>query len=271
MRAMRYPITFTLQTCNQVLQWMDAHEDALPLQLGKRTTVAQRAEYLLRCRFNSLTCKTHHSPEVRALLDQISEQRSRPARVTPLLFPSIGTTKCKKVLEWMDEHEQMLPALLRKPNTDAQRAELLLRRQYNYLKRSTNPSPELRAVLEEIESRTSFVISATKTCQKVLDWMYVHQRTLPREFRKPTTAAHRAEYLLRNQLKYLKRRTDQPPEVLRLLDQIKCFTLNLPTLKQCLTVPPCWPLSDGSESCELPVPKRCRLLVKTKVPSFALD
>ena len=106
-----------------------------------------------------------------------------------------------KVLEWMDEHKHRLPALVRKPNSDAQRAERSLRRQYKYLRRSTTPSLELRAVLEEIESRASFVISATKTCRKILDWMYVHQRALPREFRKPTTDAHRAEYLLRNQLK----------------------------------------------------------------------
>ena len=129
----------------------------------------------------------------------------------------------------------------------------------------------MRAVLEEIERRTSFVISATRTCQKVLDWMYEHQRALPREFRKPTTPAHRAESLLRNQLKYLKRRTDQLPEILRLLDQIKCFTLHVPTSKQCPTVPPFLLLSEGSDSCELPVSKRRRLLGKTKVPSFALD
>jgi hypothetical protein len=126
----------------------------------------------------------------------------------------------------MDAHEETSPVLLRKPTTDAQRAELLLRRQYNYLRRKTNPSPELRAVLEQIESRMSFV-SGTTTCK-----------------------------------------TDQPPEVLALLDQIKCLSLQVPDLKQCLTVP-LWCLSsEDSESCEVPVYKRRRLLVKTKAPSL---
>jgi hypothetical protein len=76
---------------------------------------------------------------------------------------------------------------------------------------------------------------------------------------------------LRNQLKYLKRKTDQPPEVLALLDQIKRLSLQVPNLKQCLTVPPWCLSSEDSESCDLPVPKRRSLLVKTKAPSFALD
>jgi hypothetical protein len=264
-RIMGYPLTYPLETCNQVLLWMDAHEDALPQQLKKRTTDAQRAENLLRSRLYDLKRKTDHSHEVRALLDKISQQRSRPR------LPRQGMTKCMKVLEWMDEHKQRLPALVRKPNSDAQRAELSLRRQYNYIRRSTTPSLELRAVLEEIETRTSYVLSATTTCKKVLDWMYVHQRALPREFRKPTTDAQRAEYLLRNQLKYLKRKTDLPPEVLRYLDQIKRFTLHVPILNQCLIVPLWSPTSEGSEACELAVPKRRRLRGKTKVPSGALD
>jgi hypothetical protein len=259
---MRDPLTFPLLICNQVLQWMDAHEDALPLQLKKPTTDAQRADSILRSRLYYLSRKTDHSPEVRALLDKISQQRSRrAARLTFLL--------CKKVLEWMDEHEQMLPALVRKPTTDAQRAELLLRRQYNYLRRSTNPSLELRAVLEEIESRTSFVLSATTTCKKVLEWMYGHQRALPREYRTPTTDAQRAEYLLRNQLKYLKRKIGQPPQVLALLHQIKLLSLQWPDSKHCLTVRPWCPSSDETEPRELPVTKRRRLLVKTKAPRTA--
>ena len=76
-RAMRNPIISSFQSCNQVLQWMDAREDALPIQLRKRTTDAHRAEYILRIRFNNLKRKTDHSPEVRALLDKISQQRSR--------------------------------------------------------------------------------------------------------------------------------------------------------------------------------------------------
>ena len=178
---------------------------------------------------------------------------------------------CTQVLQWMNAHDDALPLLLKKPTTDAQRVELLWRRQYSYLRRSTTPSLELRAVREEIESRNSVVLSATTTCKKVLDWMYVHQSALPREFRKPTTDAQRAEYLLRNQLKYLKRKTDVPPEVLRYLDQIKRFTLHVRILNQCLTVPLWCPTSEGSEACELAVPKRRRLRGKTKVPSAALD
>jgi hypothetical protein len=152
-RAMRNHKISDFQACTQVLQWMDAHDDALPLLLKKPTTDAQRAVYLLRCCFNNLKPKTDHSPEVRALLDEIFQQRSRRAARLA------STTKCKKVLEWMDAHEETLPLLLMKPTTDAQRAELLLRRQYNYIRRKTNPSLELRAVLEEIQSRMSFVLS----------------------------------------------------------------------------------------------------------------
>ena len=156
-RAMRNPIVSAFQAYTEVLQWMDAHDDALPLLVKEGTTVAQRAECVLRNQSNYLKRKTDHSPEVCALLENIFQQRRR-------LAARLGSiTKCKKVLEWMDAHEETLPVLLRKPSTDAQRAELLLRRQYNYIRRKTNPSPELRAVLEEIQSRTSYVLSATTT------------------------------------------------------------------------------------------------------------
>jgi hypothetical protein len=273
---------------------MDAHEETLPVLLRKPTTDAQRAELLLRRQYNyprtknnpspalravleqiesrmsfvsgTTTCKTDQPPEVLALLDHISRQRTRSAASTRKpLFSS--TTKCKKVLEWVDAHEGNLPVLWSNPITDAQRAELLLRRQFNYLKSKINTSPELRVVLEQIERRMSFG-SGTTTCKKVLEWMYGHEMALPKEFRKPTTDAERAEYLLRNQFKYLKRKTDQPPEVLALLDQIKCLSLQVPYLKQFLTVPPWCLSSEDSESCVLPVPKRRRLLVKTKAPSL---
>jgi DNA-binding transcriptional regulator YbjK len=126
----------------------------------------------------------------------------------------------------------------------------------------------LRVVLEQIQSRMSFVFSATTTCKKVLEWMYGHQMALPREYRTIITDAQRAEYLLRNQLKYLKRKTDQPPQVLALLDQIKRLSLQVTDSKQCLTLRPWCRSSDESERFELPVPKRRRLLVKTKDPSF---
>ena len=120
----------------------------------------------------------------------------------------------------MDAHDGNLPALLRNPTTDSQRSELVLRRQFNYLRSKTKSSSELCVVYEHIESRMS-PLSATTTCKKVIEWMYGHEMVLPQEFRKPTTDAHRAEYLLRNQYKYLKLKTDKPPEVLALLDQIK--------------------------------------------------
>ena len=131
-RAMRNTITVSVATCIHVLEWMDAHEDSLPFQFKKCPTVAQRAEYLLRNKFMYLISKTYHPPEVRALLDQISQQRTRsatrPATRKPL---SSSTTNCQKVLEWMDAHEGNLPVLIRTPTTDAQRAELVLRRQFN--------------------------------------------------------------------------------------------------------------------------------------------
>jgi arsenate reductase-like glutaredoxin family protein len=269
--AMRKQLSFSTAICYQVLAWMVAHEEMLPKRWVKPTTALQRAEFVLRNQFNNLRCKADHPPVVRVLIDQILQQRRRPTRRRPLRKPIPSSiTKCKKVLEWLDAHEERLPVLLRKPTTDDERAEVLLRRQFNYLRSKTHPSPELRAVLEQIESRISF-LSDTRTCKKVLVWMYGHDLALPKEFRKPTTDNERAEYLLRNQFKYLKRKTIQPPEVLALLDQIKRLSLQVPKLKQCLTVAP-WSLSsEDNESCELPVPKRRRLLVKTKDPSFALD
>jgi hypothetical protein len=256
------------QTCNQLLQWMDANEDVLPVAdvIDGFSTDAQRAEYHLRWCFNKLTPKTAWSPEVLDVLDQICQHRRRRAYGT---HPS-SITKCKKVLEWMDAHEDTLPALLSKPITEIQGSELLLRRQYNYLKRKTHPSPDLRAVLEEIHSRLSLVFSATTTCKKVLEWMNVHKRELPKEIRKPTTDAHRAENRLRNKLNYLKRKTDNSPEVLTLIDKIKSFSLQAPELKRSLTVSSRCPSSEDSESFELPVFKRRRLLVKTKSPSLAV-
>ena len=96
--------------------------------------------------------------------------------------------------------------------------------------------------------------------------MYGHEMALPKEFRKPTTDAERSEYLLRNQFKYLKRKTTHSLEVLALLDQIKCLSLQVPELQQSLTRRIWCLLSVDSESFELPVYKRRRLLVKTKAP-----
>jgi hypothetical protein len=255
-------------TCKKVLVWMYGHAMALPKEVRKPTTDAQRSERLLRIQLKYLKRKTDQPPEVLALLDYISRQRTRPAPRPSTRNPLFSsTTNCKKVLEWMDSHEGNLPVRLSNPITDAQRAGVLLRRQFNYLKSKIKISPELRVILEQIESRMLFVSGAT-TCKKVLEWMYGHEMALPKEFRKPTTDAQRAEYLLRNQFKYLKRKTDQPPEVLALLDKIKRLSLQVPDLKQFLTVAPWCHSSEDKESWELPVPKRRRLLVKTKAPSL---
>ena len=97
--------------------------------------------------------------------------------------------------------------------------------------------------------------------------MYGHDMALPKEFRKPTTDAQRAEYFLRDQFKYLNRKTDQSPEVLALLDQIKRLSLLGRDFQQFCVARWC-PSSYDKESCELPVIKRRRLLVKTKAPSL---
>ena len=112
----------------------------------------------------------------------------------------IDTTTCKKVLEWMDVHQKGLPRQFRKTVTDAQRPEHLLRNKFKYLKRKTDHAPEVRALLDQIQRRTT-MDSATTTCKKVLEWMDVHNKGLQKEIMKPTTDAQRAEYILRNKLK----------------------------------------------------------------------
>ena len=61
---------------------------------------------------------------------------------------------CILVWEWMVAHEDALPQgyAIKKPTTDAQRAERLLRRQFNYLQsiKDEHP-PALRALFEQIE------------------------------------------------------------------------------------------------------------------------
>jgi hypothetical protein len=231
LRPMREHITDSVATCIQVLDWMDRHEDRLS-SIG---------------------------------LD--SRQRTRTApRPSTRNSVSWSTTNCKKVLEWMDSHEGNLPVRLSNPITDVQRAGALLRRKFNYLKGKMGLPPEARVLLEQIESRTSFV-AGTTTCKRVLDWMYGHDMALPKEFRKATTDAQRAEYFLRNQFKYLKRKTHHPPEVLELLDKIKRLSLLGRDFQQFCVAPWC-PSSYDKESCELPVIKRRRLLVKTKAPSL---
>ena len=95
-RAMRNHLSVSVATCMQVLDWMDRHEDWLPLHFKKCPLVAQRAEYVLCNKFWSVTNKKYHPPEVRALPDQISQQRTRsaaiasPGAVATLLLPRRG-------------------------------------------------------------------------------------------------------------------------------------------------------------------------------------
>ena len=69
---------------------------------------------------------------------------------------SCSAATCNQVLQWMVAHENNLPVRLTKPTTDAQRAERLLRRQFNYLKRKKNDEPpEVLALFEQIERNTT--------------------------------------------------------------------------------------------------------------------
>ena len=100
---------------------------------------------------------------VRALVDQI-ERRS---------VLGADTMICKNVLEWMDAHQNSLPKECRKPTTDAQRAEYLLRNKFNYLKRKPDEPPVMRALLDHIVRRTSEE-PEVMLCLAVLAWMYAH-------------------------------------------------------------------------------------------------
>ena len=128
-------------------------------------------------------------------------------------------------------------------HTDAQRAQLLLRRDCKYLISKINLLPEARAVLAQIESgpdyrsnSTRSVDSGTTTCKNVLEWMDSHEKSLPKEYRKPTSDAQRAEYRLRNKFKQLKRKTIHLPVVRALLDKIECCSSKERELNVCLTV-----------------------------------
>ena len=96
LRLMLIHISDSVATCIQVLDWMDRHEDLLPIYFKKSPSAAQRAEYLLCNKFSVLTKKKYHPPEARALLDQISQQRTRsaainsPGAVATLWFPRRG-------------------------------------------------------------------------------------------------------------------------------------------------------------------------------------
>ena len=80
------------------MEWTDVHEKALP-EFRKPATEAQRAEYLLRNKFENLKRKNDHPPVVRALLDQIETSSSQETELK----------MCLAVLAWMDAHENTLP------------------------------------------------------------------------------------------------------------------------------------------------------------------
>jgi hypothetical protein len=171
-------------TCILVWEWMVAHEDALPqgYAIKRPTTDAQRAERLLRRQFNYLqSIKDEHPPALRALFEQIKRRTTYSANIAT----------CNQVLEWLGKNEEKLPLQLKKPTTDPQRAERLLRRQYNYLKRETKTQPPVvRDLVEQIERR-SVLGADTLICKNVLEWMDAHQNTLPKEYienllRKPS-------------------------------------------------------------------------------------
>ena len=114
---------------------------------------------------------------------------------------------CILVWDWMVSHEDALPQgyVVKKPTTDAQRAERLLRREYNYLQNIKNDlSPELRALFEEIKRRTTYA-SNIGTCNQVLQWLGKNEEGLPLHLKSLTTDAQRAERLLRRQYNYLQR------------------------------------------------------------------
>jgi hypothetical protein len=213
-------LSSSIATVRKMVEWMEAHDQTLPVRRGKSLADPKQAEQLLRRQFNYLKNKIEHAPEISVLFDQI---KSRSVVV------------CNQVLDWLATHEEALPVRYGSPDTLAKRDEQLLRRQFDYVKSKSDHPPETCALLEEIECRTASLPDST-TCKKVLEWMDVHEKALPKEFRKPATDAQRAEYLLRNKFENLKRKNDHPPVVRALLDQIEFSSSQVPELKLCLAV-----------------------------------
>jgi hypothetical protein len=203
-----------------MVEWMEANDQTLPARRGKFPAGGKQAEQLLRRQFNYLMNKSKHAPEVRVLFTQI---KSRSVVV------------CNQVLDWLVTHEEVLPVRHHCLNTVDKRAEHLLRRQFNYVKSKLDPPPEICALCEEIESRTVAFPDST-ICKKVLEWMEVHEKTLPKHFKKPATDAQRVEYLLRNKFENLKRKSNHSPAVRALLDQIEISSSQEPEVKLCMAV-----------------------------------
>jgi aromatic ring-cleaving dioxygenase len=215
---MRNDISFSAATCNQVLQWMVAHENTLPVLLKKPTTDAQRAERLLRRQFNYLKRKKNDEPpEVLALFEQIE-------RNTTCSY-SIAT--CKQVLEWLVAHGEALPVQLKRPTTDAQRAELVLGNRINNLKRKTHQPLVVRGLLDQIESRVSHQPDM-KMCLAVLDWMDAHDNDLPMERKVFASKVQRDECILARRWRNFKRRKSHSPETITLLAKIQSRSCQAP-------------------------------------------
>ncbi len=89
---------------------------------------------------------------------------------------------CYQVLGWLVVHEGALPVQLKKPTTDAQRAELVLRNKFDYLKRKTDHPPVARGLLDQIESRSSQE-PELKMCLAVLAWMDAHENGVQMEWK----------------------------------------------------------------------------------------
>jgi hypothetical protein len=71
---------------------------------------------------------------------------------------SYSTFTCNQVLQWMADHENNLPVLLYKATTDAQRAERLLRRQFNYLRRKKRQISRRRSLLYSIRLKWTVLV-----------------------------------------------------------------------------------------------------------------
>jgi hypothetical protein len=78
----------------------------------------------------------------------------------------------------MVAHDEALSVRSKKPTTDAQRGEFVLRNQFNYVKNKRDHSAEVLALLDEVESRSSQQPDL-KACLGVLAWMDAHENALP--------------------------------------------------------------------------------------------
>ena len=128
---------------------MDGREKALPKEVKKLATDAQRAEYLLRNKFENLKRKSDHPPVVRALLDQIDINSSQE--------PELKV--CLSLLAWMDSHGNALPMERKVFANNAQRDECILARRWRGCKRKKSHTLETSTLLAKIQSRSSQAIT----------------------------------------------------------------------------------------------------------------